>query len=164
MVIWIIGKSGSGKSYITKKIYEKLKKKIKKIIWLDGDKFRKKYSKNLGYSLNDRKKNSKKIQNYCKKYDKKNYLILCSIISIFKSHQKENRDIFKKYIQIYIEANSKIIEKRNNKKIYEKKKFVVGKDILFPKPYKSDLVIKNNFDYHYTKNVKNIVELIYEKL
>ncbi len=30
MVIWIIGKSGSGKSFITDKLYKKLKKKNKK--------------------------------------------------------------------------------------------------------------------------------------
>ena len=50
MVVWIIGKSGVGKSYFAKKILNKLKIKKKKIFWIDGDKFRKKYSKDLGYT------------------------------------------------------------------------------------------------------------------
>ena len=40
------------------------------------------------------------------------------------------------------------------------KKNVVGRDIKFPKPYKSDLVIKNLFDKSYKKNIKKIISLI----
>ena len=97
MVIWIIGKSGSGKSYLAKKIYDNLRVKNKqKIVWIDGDKFRKKNSKDLGYSLKDRKINSKRIQEYCKKFDSKNYIVICSILSIFTEHQKK----IEKFLQI----------------------------------------------------------------
>ena len=37
---------------------------------------------------------------------------------------------------------------------------VVGKDIKFPKPYKSNLIIKNKFDQSYKKNIKKIISLI----
>jgi|TARA_A100001015_G_scaffold147013_1_gene162997 adenylylsulfate kinase len=164
MVIWIIGKSGSGKTFLGKKLYLKIKKKIKKTIWLDGDKFRKKYSKDLGYKIRDRKINSERIQNFCKKYDKKKYIIICSIISIFKSHQKRNRKIFKNYFQIYIQANNKKLISRNKKKIYSKKRNVVGKDIKFPTPVKSDLIIKNNFNRKFLKNISKIENFIYEKI
>ena len=43
MVVWIVGMSGSGKTYFAKKLCEHLKKNKKKIIWIDGDDFRKKY-------------------------------------------------------------------------------------------------------------------------
>ena len=67
MVIWIIGKSGSGKTYFSKHLIKNLKKKIKnKIIWIDGDKFRKKFSKDLGYSLTDRKKFKKECKIFVK--------------------------------------------------------------------------------------------------
>ena len=45
MVIWIIGKSGSGKSYLAKKILSHLEKKYKKEFWNDGDAFREFFSK-----------------------------------------------------------------------------------------------------------------------
>ncbi len=165
MVIWIIGKSGSGKSYIAKQLYDYLKIKNKrKVIWIDGDKFRKKNSKDLGYSLKDRKINSKRIQVYCKKFDNKDYIVICSILSIFTNHQKRNRKIFKNYLQIFIKADIATLKKRNNKGIYNKKKFVVGKDILFPKPYKSDLIIKNKFDNNFKKSLKKILKILNEKL
>ena len=68
IVIWVIGVSGSGKSFFSKKLFKKLKRDYKKTIWIDGDRFRKKYSKDLSYSLKDRKKNSKRIQKFCLKY------------------------------------------------------------------------------------------------
>ena len=66
MVIWIIGKSGVGKTFLAKKIYYKIKKNFKKVIWVDGDKFRRKFSRDLGFSIKERRKNSLRIQKYCK--------------------------------------------------------------------------------------------------
>lgn len=163
MVIWIIGKSGSGKSFLAKKLFSKIKSKNKKTIWIDGDNFRKKYSKDLGYGVNDRKKNSIRIQNHCKIYDKKNYIVICSILSIFVKHQKINKKIFKNYTQIYIKANHSKLIARNNKKIYSKNKNIVGKDIKFPIPLNSDLIIKNDFDKKFLENIKKIEKIIYDK-
>ena len=122
MVIWIIGKSGVGKSYFAKKIFDKLKLKTKKVIWFDGDKFRKKYSKDLGYSIKDRRLNSSRLRKHCLDYEKKKYLVICSVLSIFPDHQKHNKKIFNKYFQIHIIVNQRILNERNNKKIYSEKK------------------------------------------
>ena len=62
MVIWIIGKSGAGKTFLAKRVYYKIKGNLKKVIWVDGDKFRKKFSSDLGFSVKDRRKNSLRIQ------------------------------------------------------------------------------------------------------
>lgn len=162
MVIWIIGKSGVGKTFFSRLLYNKLKEKVKKVAWIDGDKFRNKFSKDLGYSLNDRRKNSKRIQKFCKQLEKKNKIVICSVLSIFKNHQKENKKLYKNYFQIYIKANQKLLEKRNSKKIYNLKKNVVGKDINFPYPYKSNIILKNNFDKSFLKNLNIIVNKIYK--
>tara|TARA_B100000029_G_C17398879_1_gene896287 strand:- start:214 stop:708 length:495 start_codon:yes stop_codon:yes gene_type:complete len=164
MVIWIIGESGSGKSFLARKLFKEFNSKKVKVYWIDGDLFRKKYSRDLGYTTKDRKKNSLRIQKHCKIKEINNDIILCSILSIFKKHQKKNRRIYKKYFQIYIKANKKILKKRNNKNIYSKKKNVVGKDIKFPCPYKSDMIITNKFNKNFILNVKKIVKKVYEKL
>ena len=143
MVIWLIGLSGSGKSFFANKIFKSLKKKNKKVIWLDGDEIRKYITYDLGYSLQDRKKNSILISNLCNFLEKKGFIVICSILSIFKEHQKKNRKIFKKYLQIYIKSDLKKLIKENNKKIY-KGKNIVGKDIKFTKPFKSDFIIENS--------------------
>ena len=81
-----------------------------------------------------------------------------------KNIKKKNRTLFNDYLQIYIKVNSSILKKRNNKNIYKFKKNVVGKDIEFPNPYKSDLIIKNNFKKIFLKNIKKIEKLVYEKI
>ena len=156
MVIWIIGLSGSGKSFYAKEI----KKKISNSIIVDGDEVRKYITTKLGYSSKDRKENSLMIIKLCSFLESKGFNVICPILSIFPQHQKKNRKIFKKYYQIYIEVNKEDIVSRNKKKVYSLKKNVVGKDIKFPKPYKSNLIIKNKFDKSYKKNIKRIISLI----
>lgn len=162
MVIWIIGKSGVGKTFLSKKLYNKIKKKNKKIIWIDGDKFRKKYSRDLGYTKFDRKKNSTRMQKFCRNYEIKGFLVICSILSIFTEHQKRNKKLFDRYFQIYIRASNAKLVIRNKKNIYSKKNNVVGKHIKFPIPHKSDMVIKNSFDYKFSKNVNKIISRLNE--
>ena len=98
MVVWIIGLSGSGKSYLARSICKKFKKK--KIIWIDGDNVRKYITYDLGYSIKDRKKNSLTISNICKFLENKGFIVVCSILSIFKIIKKEIEN-FKKYINIH---------------------------------------------------------------
>ena len=60
MVIWLIGKSGSGKTFYGKKLLTMIKKTKK--IHLDGDEIRRFISSDLGYSIKDRKINSLRIR------------------------------------------------------------------------------------------------------
>ena len=160
MVIWIIGKSGSGKSYLAKKIFCLLEKKYKKIFWIDGEEFREFFSEDLKYSIRDRKKNSDRIRQLCGYLEKKNYIIICSILSIFRDHQKDNRSLFKKYYQVFVKANQKTISKMDVKGVYKQKINVVGKDLKFPTPYKSDMILKNNFNNENKNNINKIVSEI----
>ena len=41
---------------------------------------------------------------------------------------------------------------------------MIGKDLKFPIPYKSDIKIKNNFDQIYLINLKKLTKIINEKL
>ena len=61
MIIWFKGISGVGKSTLEKYFYKIKKKKIKNLIYLDGDIFRKLFKNDLGYSLKDRNKNAERI-------------------------------------------------------------------------------------------------------
>lgn len=160
MVIWVIGLSGSGKSFLANKIYMELLKKNKKTICLDGDEIRKYITYDLGYSVNDRKKNSKVISDLCKLFETKGFIVVCSILSIFKDHQKNNRIKFKKYMQIYIRSNLDKLIKTNINKVYHIKKDVVGNDINFPKPYKSDFIIERSDKSKYLQVFRKIISMV----
>lgn len=158
MVIWIIGLSGSGKTYLAKNLYKSLKKKNKTFL-VDGDEVRKYLTYKLKYSHKDRKKNSIFISDFCKYLEFKGFIVICSILSIFKKHQKDNRRKFNKYFQIYIKSDFNQLAARNKKFIYTKKN-VVGKDMKFPEPFNSDITIKNKFDKSFNIEIKKILKII----
>ena len=148
MVIWIIGLSGSGKTTTGKILYKNIKKKYSNTVFLDGDILRGVWEKKLGHNLSDRKINAKRILNLCKLLDKQKINVVCCLLSIFPNIQKKARKIFKNYYQFYLKVPIKILKKRDTKKIYKKfysKKInnVVGLDIPFPKPYRSDITLKS---------------------
>ena len=157
MVVWIIGYSGSGKTYLASRLLKKIKGKK---IHIDGDDVRKFLTYDLKYSLSDRKKNSQFISDLCRFLESKNYFVVCSILSIFREHQINNRLKFDKYFQIYLQSDFKDIKKRNNKKVYSKNKQVVGVDIKFPKPIRNDLIIKNKFKPFTEMMIQNILNKI----
>ena len=61
MVIWISGMPGTGKSTLAKYYFNRHKKKLKNLILIDGDAFRKSMSNDLSYTLKGRKKNALRI-------------------------------------------------------------------------------------------------------
>lgn len=157
MVIWIIGLSGSGKTYLSKKIFKKFKDKK---ILVDGDTVRKYITYKLKYTKQDREKNSLLISDLCKFLETQGFTVVCSILSIFKKHQKLNRSKFDNYFQIFLKTKLSKVKKRNNKNIYSYSN-VVGEKINFPIPYKNDLVIKNSFLPYSKKKIDQIVKKIH---
>ena len=156
MVIWIIGLSGSGKTYLSKKLFQRFKGKK---ILVDGDVVGKYITYNLRYTKVDREKNSILISDLCKFLESQGFLVVCSILSIFKNHQKLNRNKFINYFQIFLKTNLSELKKRNRKNIYNKKN-VVGHKINFPYPYKNDLIIKNNFLPYKKKFIDEILRKV----
>ena len=162
MVIWIIGLSGSGKSTIAKIVYNSLRKKERNTVWLDGDQVRKIYNDKLNFTLKSRETNAERLSRLTKFLSDQNVNVIGSVLSNFPKWQKWNKQNIKNYKQIYIKVNIKNLIKRDIKNLYKKalkgkKKNVVGVDIKFNEPIKSDLIIDNNKDL---KNLKNIANKI----
>ena len=78
MIIWFIGISGSGKTTIGKLVYKKLNKKIKNIIYLDGDEFRYLMGNDLGYKSIDRDKNAERLIKFIKFLSNQKINVICS--------------------------------------------------------------------------------------
>jgi adenylylsulfate kinase-like enzyme len=121
--LWFFGLSGSGKTYITKKI----SRKIKNSFLIDGDVVRSLVSFDLGYSLKDRIKQNKRVLGLAKIAILNNQF---PIISSVYLDLKISKEIKKNNINVI-----NLIQKKNaniNKKLSNKKN-VVGRDIIQPK-------------------------------
>tara|TARA_B100000575_G_C23064790_1_gene613072 strand:+ start:667 stop:1185 length:519 start_codon:yes stop_codon:yes gene_type:complete len=149
MVIWFIGKSGSGKSEIGKRLYNKLKMEIPNIVYLDGDELRDAISWDLGHSLKDRHISEKRRSQLCKLLSDQNISVICAALSNSPDLREWNNQNINNYYEIYIKVNQSVLYKRDSKGLYQKynnKKInnVVGEDIPFHKPKNPWIKINNN--------------------
>ncbi len=100
MVIWFIGKSAAGKTYIGKKLYDALSVNYANIVFLDGDQLRNAISKDLSHSKKDRYISEERRSRLSKILsDQGIHVIMCGI-----SNVPQIRDWNKKNIMDYIET------------------------------------------------------------
>ena len=163
MIIWLVGLSGSGKTTIAAEIFKKIKSKKNTII-VDGDEVRRIFDKKTKYDKRSRYYNAKRIQSICKLCDNYNINVICSIVCIFPEILKENKKLFKRYFEVYIENDINYLKKKNNKNVYKKKKNIVGLDIKFPIPSKPNMVINTLEEKNKKKNSFKIFSKIRKKL
>lgn len=150
MVVWLIGLSGTGKTTLAEEVVASvnIKNNNNNTILLDGDVIREIFDNDLGYSMEDRLLNAKRICQLGKFLDDQGVNVVCAILSIFPETREWNRKHIKNYYEVYIETPIDILVDRDSKGIYGKYKRgeiseVAGMDIEFPVPDKADLVIKN---------------------
>jgi len=121
-VFWLTGLSGSGKTTIAKGVEKKLYEKGLLTQLLDGDNVRHGINNNLGFSLEDRKENIRRIAEISKLF------LNCGVITIncFVSPEKEMRQMAKEIVgaddfyEVYINTSLEECEKRDVKGLYKK--------------------------------------------
>jgi adenylylsulfate kinase-like enzyme len=121
--LWFYGLSGSGKTYISKKI----SKKIKNSFLIDGDVVRSLVSFDLGYSLKDRIEQNKRVLGLAKIAIQNNCFPIVSSVyldpKVFKVLTKNKIKVLHVISKINTIINSKLKRKKN----------IVGKSILQPR-------------------------------
>jgi len=165
MVIWLIGKSGAGKSEIGSKLYTELKKEISNIVYLDGDELRNAISWDLDHSKEDRYKSEKRRSQLCRLLSNQGIIVICSALSNSPDLREWNKKNIRNYHEIYIRVKKGILYQRDSKSLYKKYKDkkiknIVGEDIPFYEPDNPWLTIDNNGDSTPQKIVNTIIQII----
>mgnify|MGYP006119270337 FL=1 len=145
ILFWITGLSGSGKTSLAKKILPFIKKKYGTSVHLDGDTLRNILDLHA-YSFKDRLSNSVKFTKIAKYLTDQGVNVVFSIVGLMDKPRLWNRNNIKKYIEIFIKSDVKKIISINKKKIYKKKKNIVGVNIKPQFPKNPHIIIDNNFD------------------
>lgn len=121
-VLWLTGLSGSGKSTIAQDLERQLYNKGYFAQVLDGDNIRSGINNNLGFTLEDRTENVRRIAEVAKLYLNSGIITICSFISPtieirnFASSIIGSAD----FIEVYINTPIEICEKRDVKGLYKK--------------------------------------------
>ena len=121
-ILWLTGLSGSGKSTIAQDLERQLYNKGYIPQVLDGDNIRVGINNNLGFSLEDRKENIRRIAEVAKLYLNSGIITICSFISPTIEIRNFAKQIIgtENFIEIYINAPIEVCEKRDVKGLYQK--------------------------------------------
>ncbi len=150
-VIWLTGLSGSGKSTLGILLEEELHKRGFLTVLLDGDNVRAGLNRNLGFGLEDRLENIRRVAEVSKLFLSTGIITINCFITPTKAMRELAKDIIGKddYIEIYVNAPLEVCEQRDIKGLYEKArkgliKNFTGIDSPFEEPENPDLEIRTD--------------------
>lgn len=144
MVVWLIGISGAGKTTLGNKLHDFYKSKQIPSFILDGDLVRNFFDNDLGYSKKDRIANIKRIMLSAFALEQCNIIPIICNISPFEDLREFSRLKFKDYHEIFLVKDLRVARDHDKKNVYKKninKTEIVGLDIKFEKPKKSNLIL-----------------------
>ena len=165
MIIWITGISGSGKTTIASSLIKKYKGAIKNLVNVDGDIVRELFGNELMYDLKSRISQIKRIQRLCLFLESQSLVVIVSALYCDSKLMLWNRENFKNYYEIYLEASLDLVKKRDVKGLYKKydkglEKNIVGLDIPWNAPQNFDLKI--NMDE--SPSIEKVIDRISKEL
>lgn len=165
-VLWLTGLSGSGKSTIAQHLERKLHNEGFFAQVLDGDNIRSGINNNLGFSMEDRVENIRRIAEVAKLYLHSGVITLNSFISPTRAIRNDAKKVIGDvdFLEIYINAPLEVCEARDVKGLYKKArkgeiKGFTGIDSPYEPPENPFLEIKTD-----ELDLEASVALIFKKL
>ena len=147
-VVWMTGLSGSGKSTIAALLERKLLENGYFAQVLDGDNVRSGINNNLGFSLEDRKENIRRIAEVAKLYLNSGIITICTFISPTREIREFAKQIIGEadFLEVYVDAPLEVCEQRDVKGLYQKArrgeiKEFTGISSPFEHPIRPDLTL-----------------------
>jgi len=122
MVFWFTGLSGSGKSTIAAAFEKALYDQGYFVKLLDGDNIRTGLNKGLGFSIEDRQENIRRIAEVAKLFVESGVIVLCSFISPTYEIRNLAKEIIGEndFLEIFVDTPLEECEKRDVKGLYKK--------------------------------------------
>jgi cytidine diphosphoramidate kinase len=152
MVIWVTGLSASGKTTLCEQFVKLYKTKYPNLVMLDGDIIRSLYNDDLGFAEKDRFTQIERIQKLAQFCENQSLFVIVAALYSNDKLLDKNRNIFDKYLEVYIKADIEKLQKREYKNLYSQAlkgeiKNVVGVDIAWNEPKAPHItfdITKNN--------------------
>ena len=163
-IIWFTGMSGSGKTYYSNLICQKLQTYKMQINLIDGDIIRDKYKIPMGFEYDEICSNNRNIARICKNEYKKYDITIVSVISPYESIRQEIKKIFKNDLYlIYVYSDIESLKNRDTKGLYKKADMGLIDNLIgyspksiYEHPKNTDLRLDTSSDIDPSENIKQL--------
>ena len=121
VTLWLTGLSGSGKTTLAYELERKLFEAGCSACVLDGENARLGFSKDLGFSADDRSENIRRAGEIAKLLNQTGMICICSFLSPYAACREQARQIVgkRKFIEVYLCAPIEVCRERTEEKIYD---------------------------------------------
>nr|WP_308634171.1 adenylyl-sulfate kinase [Paenibacillus silvisoli] len=119
-VLWFTGLSGAGKTTTAKAVEKKLLERGRRVELLDGDELRATICKGLGFSMEDRFENVRRIAYIANLLSRNGVDVLVSAISPYTAMREAARQQIPSFVEIYVKCPLHVCEMRDVKGLYAK--------------------------------------------
>ena len=122
VTIWLTGLSASGKSTIAVQLEQQLIAQGRLCYILDGDNVRHGLNRDLGFSMEDRKENIRRIAEVAALMNEAGVIVISSFISPYRLDRQSARDVIgdDSFIEAFVQASLEVCERRDPKGLYVK--------------------------------------------
>jgi adenylylsulfate kinase len=168
-ILWFTGFSCAGKSTLAYKVEEKLFERGLRAYVLDGDNVRTRLNRDLGFSVEDRKENIRRIGEVAKLFVDAGLIVMAAFISPYEKDRESVRSIVEddEFVEIYVKCSLDVCERRDIKGFYKKAragiiKNFTGIDDPYEEPEHPEIVVETD-KMTVEKSVEKIMNYLEEK-
>jgi adenylylsulfate kinase len=121
-VVWFTGLSGAGKSTLAHAVEEELHQRGCRTFVFDGDNVRHGLCADLGFSVQDRSENIRRIGEMAKLFVEAGVIALTAFISPLRADRRRVRELMGQgdFLEIYVKCPLEVCETRDVKGMYQK--------------------------------------------
>ncbi len=122
VTIWLTGLSASGKSTIAQQLEKQLVEQGRPCYILDGDNVRHGLNRDLGFSMEDRQENIRRIAEVAALMTDAGVIVITAFISPYRQDRQSAREVVgdEAFIEVFVDAPLEVCEQRDPKGLYKK--------------------------------------------
>ena len=144
--LWLTGLPCSGKTTLAKRLKEELDNRGYKAVHLDGDDVRGKLNEDLGFSVEDRKENLRRIAHVSKLFNENGNFVIASFVSPTNEYRRMIKETIGDFKLVYLKCSVETCEERDIKGMYKRARLGEIKDFTgvsapFEEPNDADIIV-----------------------